>query len=76
MSIHGGLKAELASWKRRVEYLQREAAEWSRAGFEDDAKIYRTGADVAAEHVERLSNRKMELEGLRHALGNSEGLQF
>jgi hypothetical protein len=63
VSIHGGLIAELASWKRRVEYLQREAEEWSRAGFEDDAKIYRAGAMVASEHVESLENRKEKLEG-------------
>lgn len=75
MSIYRALCTDIASWRRRIEYYQREAIELSRVGNEDEATIYRQGVASAIEWTETLNRQKEEIEGLCHAARESKVLQ-
>ena len=69
MSIHSRLCDDIAAWRRSTEFYQREADERSRAGDEQAAEIYRQGIVSIAGWIERLSNKRMEIERIVNAPG-------
>ena len=66
MSIHSRICDDIASWRRREEFYQREADELSCVGDERGAEIYRQGIVSVAGWIEHLNNEKTEIESLCH----------
>ena len=66
MSIHSRICDDIAAWRRREEFYQREAGELSRVGDEAGAKIYRQSIVSVAGWLEHLNNEKTEIESLCH----------
>lgn len=66
MSIHSRICDDIASWRRREEFYQREADELSRVGDERGAEIYRQGIVSVAGWIEHLNNEKTKIESICH----------